>query len=56
MTTYVYIVQYNGLKVFSNKKDAEDFVKSKTNGIMKYTQEVWNGKKYTHNPIKVKVR
>ena len=56
MNTYVYIVQYNGPKVFSNKKDAEEFVKSKTNGIITYIQEAYNGKKYTRNPIKVKVR
>lgn len=56
MNTYVYIVQYNGPKVFKKKKDAQEFYASKQNGIFNFCDEQHNGEKWVRTPIKVKVR
>ena len=54
---YVYIVTYNRKPlVFRRYKDAIKFINSKRNGELIYTDETFNGKKYTYLPIKVKVK
>lgn len=53
---HIYIVSYKNKPIaFMKYEDAINFINKKRKGILKYTDEIYDGKIYTYLPVKIKV-